>query len=436
MTVKGDTIMNVLRNILAKMFKRKKVEYDAENIKGYLTDTNILLGNPEILDKYDNIFIPSNVLREVEHLELVRKQDKMLQYQIRRFKRLSKKYDKFVDLKDYKFTLRKDWDKEYTDNVLVQVALEKNLAMVTNDVLLRKKCNLYGIVVIEPEKTDFIEHRGYKEVFMTQDELSDVYQSLDKNIFELMTGEYVVINDDLDGELLDIMKWNGTALQSLQDKKGRLKNGFRTLQFGAFNPRDEQQIMAVDSIFNNQITSLRGKAGSGKSLIALNTAWKLVEKEGYKLIIFCNPTPALNAQELGFYKGDRLDKLMQTVGTMLKSKFGDEATILEKIENNELDILPFADIRGFDTTGQKAICWFIESQNLTAELMKLGLQRIGDDSKVIIDGDYSAQVDKDAYAYDNGMKRMSEVFRGTGVYGEVELQNIHRSKIAEIADKM
>lgn len=427
--------MGVFKNLITKFFKKRN-KYDANNIKGYLIDTNILLGNPEILQQYDNIFIPSNVLREVEHLELTRKTDKLLQWQIRRFKRLSKEVDQYVDLKDYKFTLRKEWSKDYTDNVLVQIALEENLAMVTNDILLRKKCRLYGIVVIEPEVSDFIEHKGFKEMFMTQKELADVYLNLDNNIFELMTNEYIIINDDVDGELLDIMKWNGKSLQSLQNAKGKLGNGFKTLQFGDFKPRDEQQIMAVDSIFNNQITSLRGRAGSGKSLIALNTAWHLVEKKGYKLIIFVNPVPSKDAQELGFYKGDKLEKLMQSsVGTMLKAKFGDETEILNKIQENELDILPFSDLRGFDT-GDKTVAWILEAQNLTSELMKLGLQRIGEGSKVIVDGDFHQQVDKDVYEHDNGMKRMSEVFRGTDLYGEVELQNVHRSRIAEIAEQM
>lgn len=426
------------KDFFVRIFSRKRKKYDADNIKGYLTDTNILLSNPEIFKLHDNIFIPSHVLREVEHLELTRKTDKMLQFQIRRFKRLSKEIEQFIDLEDHKFTLRKEWSKDYTDNLLVQIALEKNLAMVTNDVLLRKKCKLYGIVVIEPETTDFIEHKGFKEVFMTQKELSDIYLKLDENVFELMLNEYVVVWDDLgeDNELLDILKWNGEMLQSLQNAKGRISNGFRTLQFGEFSPRDAQQIMAVDSIFNNQLTSLRGRAGSGKSLIALNTAWHLVEKKGYKLVIFVNPVPSKDAQEMGFYKGTRLEKLAQSsVGTMLKSKFGDEEEILNKIAENKLDILPFVDLRGFDT-GDKTVIWILEAQNLTTELMKLGLQRIGEGSKVIIDGDFHQQIDKDVYISDNGMKRMSEVFRGSELYGEVELQNVHRSKIAELADSM
>jgi PhoH-like ATPase len=428
-------MMIAIKNFLARLFKKRK--YDVNNIQGYLTDTNVLLGNPEILQQYSNIVIPSHVLREVEHLELTRKTDRLLQFQIRRFKRLSKNFDNYVDLNDYRFNLRKDWSKDYVDNILVQIALDKNLAMVTNDVLLRAKCRLYNIVIIEPEVSDFIEHKGYKEVFLTQPELADIYLNLDQNIFELITNEYVVINDDIDGELLDIMKWNGEMLQSLQDAKGRLGGGLRTLQFGELKPRDEQQIMAIDSIQNNKVTSLRGKAGSGKSLITLHTAWHLVEKSGYKLVMFVNPTPLRDSQELGFYKGDRLEKLMQSaVGTMLTSKFGSVDGVMEQIQENRLEILPFVDLRGYDSGELPTIVWILEAQNLTSDLMKLGLQRIAENTKVVVDGDYHAQVDKDAYSSDNGMKRMSEVFRGTELYGEVELQQVHRSRVAELADKM
>jgi predicted ribonuclease YlaK len=70
-------------------------------------------------------------------------------------------------------------------------------------------------------------------------------------------------------------------------------------------------------------------------------------------------------------------------------------------------------------------------------LMKLALQRIGEDCVCILDGDYKAQVDMSQYAgYNNGMRRVSEVFRGCDLYGEVELQNIYRSRIGKIAELM
>ena len=69
--------------------------------------------------------------------------------------------------------------------------------------------------------------------------------------------------------------------------------------------------------------------------------------------------------------------------------------------------------------------------------MKLALQRIGEDSICIIEGDYKTQVDLVQYSgSNNGMRRMSEIFRGQDFYGEVELQNIYRSRIADIAERM
>ena len=403
----------------------------------YITDTNVLLKKPSIIKEHECV-IPSSVLREIEHLERTRKSDRQLQFEIRGLKRYLDENEThtYVDLKDYKFTLDEELDPNYVDNILIQIAVDNGYGMITNDRLVREKCKLYNIPMVDIDENVFIEHKGFKEALLSETEFLNIMDNPYVNVFDLLTNEYIIVNNVVDGELLDILKWTGEELVTLRDEKGKLGTGLKTGQFGWFTPIDEQQIMAVDSILSNQLTSIRGRAGSGKSLIALSTAWHLVESQGYKLVIFVNPVPALNAQELGFYKGDRLEKLLQSaVGTMLKSKFGDEMEILTQINDGKLDILPFVDLRGFDT-GDKTICWILEAQNLTSELLKLGLQRVGEGSKVIVDGDFHQQIDKDVYTVDNGMKRMSEVFRGSELYGEIELQRVHRSKIAEIADNM
>ena len=67
-------------------------------------------------------------------------------------------------------------------------------------------------------------------------------------------------------------------------------------------------------------------------------------------------------------------------------------------------------------------------------MMKLALQRIGEDSICIIDGDEKTQVDDIIFAgMNNGMRRVSKVFRGSDIYGEIQLTQIHRSKIAKLA---
>ena len=79
----------------------------------------------------------------------------------------------------------------------------------------------------------------------------------------------------------------------------------------------------------------------------------------------------------------------------------------------------------------RAGIYISEAQNLDTTLMKLALQRIGDDSICIIDGDCRTQVDDISFAgVNNGMRRTSKIFRGHDIYGEIELKQIHRSKIA------
>ena len=69
--------------------------------------------------------------------------------------------------------------------------------------------------------------------------------------------------------------------------------------------------------------------------------------------------------------------------------------------------------------------------------MRLALQRIGEDCVCVLDGDSEAQVDASLYAgNNNGLRRVSQVFRGEDIYGEVTLPNIYRSRIATIAQKL
>jgi len=123
--------------------------------------------------------------------------------------------------------------------------------------------------------------------------------------------------------------------------------------------------------------------------------------------------------KLGYYPGDRTEKLLDSsIGNFLISKLGAREAVERLIEEEQLLLLPMSDIRGFDTTGMKAGIYITEAQNLTIDLMKLALQRIGEDSICILDGDNEAQVDLGLYAgSNNGLKRVSEVFRGQPFYG-------------------
>lgn len=400
-------------------------------VKHFLCDTNALLDHLDKLDNY-SIVLSNFTMRELEK----HKQGKgELPYKARKATRYIKNNrDKFIfDTKDYDGSLY--GDKSYFDNSILAQVVENNYGLITGDQLLRFRAEGLGIEVIDIDDISGNEevYDGVREVYINPSELNEINQNLDNNKWNLLVNEYIILFDEVTGGELDCFKWDGSLLHRVNGK------GFNSNQFGKFKPYDFYQQCAVDSIRSNDITNIKGKAGSGKSLIALSTAWHMIEKGYYdRLIIFTNPVKTRNAQELGFYTGDRTEKLMQSsIGVMLTSKFGKESEVESQILNGRLSLLPFSDIRGFDTSSeQKTIVFITEAQNLNSDLLKLGLQRLGSNTKAIVDGDPNTQVDMDAYRIDNGMKRMSEVFRGESLYGEITLKKIYRSPIAEIAERM
>jgi len=145
----------------------------------------------------------------------------------------------------------------------------------------------------------------------------------------------------------------------------------------------------ADSLCNNQITMVKGPAGTGKTFLSLGYLMHLLEKGKIdKIIVFCNTVATKNSAKLGYYPGTRNEKLLDSqIGNLLISKLGDRYAVEDLIETGKLVLLPLSDIRGYDTSGMNAGIYISEAQNMDISLMKLTLQRIGEDSVCIIDGD-------------------------------------------------
>lgn len=171
------------------------------------------------------------------------------------------------------------------------------------------------------------------------------------------------------------------------------------------------------------MTMICGRPGSGKSLLALGYLFYLLDKgEIDRIIVFCNPVVAKNAAKLGFYPGTVEEKLLSSsVGNILSSKLGSFIIVEKLLSEEQLILVPAGDARGYEVPANSGV-YIMESQNLTKDLMRMLLQRVSENCKVIIDGDYKEQVDMDIYAgNNNGMKAVSEVFAGESIYGQVEL---------------
>ena len=307
---------------------------------------------------------------------------------------------------------------------------------VTNDLALKAIANCFfgedSIESVNEEALD--QYCGYKVVTVDDYTMIQLYANMDDNIFDLLVNEYVILQD-INGQYIDRLCWTGETHRRLNYKD------FFSHQFGTVKPMkgDIYQMMLADSLANNQITMVKGPAGSGKTFMSLGFLLSMLEKHRIdKIIVFCNTVATKDSAKLGYYPGSRDEKLLDSqIGNLLASKLGSKLEVERMIAEEKLILLPLSDIRGFDTTGMRAGIYISEAQNMSISLMKLALQRIGEDSICIIDGDDKAQVDSVEFAgNNNGMRRLSKVFRGNEMYGEVELSTIHRSRIATLAQLM
>ena len=311
-----------------------------------------------------------------------------------------------------------------------------NMLFITNDLAQKSMANLFfgndsiwSIPRIEEDK-----YTGYKNVVMEENEMAAFYGHPEENLYDLKTNEYLIVRDK-EENIVDTVCWDGEGYRRLNWEI------FDSSIFGKVKPmpNDVYQQIFADSLINNTITMVKGPAGSGKSYLSLAYLFHELEHGRIdRIIIFCNTLATKNSAKLGFYPGSREEKLLDSqIGNFLISKIGSKTEVENMIASETLVLLPLSDIRGYDTTGLKAGIYITEAQNMDIGLMKLTLQRIGNDSICIIDGDCNSQVDLVAFEGDqNGMRRVSKVFRGEDIYGEVELHTIYRSRIAQIAEKL
>ena len=412
--------------------------------KFYDTSSLLLLSDEELCEKF---IISSVTLTELENIKTSRNKDYEVKiaarHVLRKLTEEARDYEVVIYQPSH-LELLKDYHFEVNDDIRIladALWADRNIApdditFVTNDLALMMIANLYfgsdSIQHITPKEDDYT---GFKEVRMNENEMTAFYMEPNDNCFNLLQNEYLIVREADTNNIVDRLCWTGSGYRHLN------YNNFKSKWFGDVRPvaGDTYQMLAADCLANNQITMLKGPAGSGKTYLALAyLLHKLDRGKIDKIIIFCNTVATKGSAKLGYLPGSRDEKLLDSqIGNLLSSKLGDRTEVERMIEDGKLLLLPMSDIRGYDTSGMRAGIYISEAQNMDINLMKLALQRIGEDSICIIDGDPLTQVDDDAFAdSNNGMRRASQVFRGTEVYGEVELKTIHRSKIAFIAQSM
>jgi phosphate starvation-inducible PhoH-like protein len=191
---------------------------------------------------------------------------------------------------------------------------------------------------------------------------------------------------------------------------------------------NEEQKKAKEQILNNTVTVLKGKAGSGKSLLAANVALDLLFSREIEKIIITRPT-VVAGQDIGFLPGDVNEKLAPFTAPVYENmhRLYNKEKIEKCIAEGEIEIVPVSFMRGRNFTN----CLVVvdEAQNLTDNQTELLLTRICHGSKMIFCGD-GAQIDlkdRKTSGFDVVCKHMKDI----PGFGVVTLQTNHRHEIVD-----
>jgi phosphate starvation-inducible protein PhoH and related proteins len=205
--------------------------------------------------------------------------------------------------------------------------------------------------------------------------------------------------------------------------KRKLKNPIK------FNIQlNDEQKLAKEVVINGVITALRGRAGSGKSLLAANIALDLLFRNEVEKIIITRPT-VVAGQDIGFLPGGIDDKLAPFTAPVYENMYRlyNKEKIEKCIADGKIEIVPIAFMRGRNFTDCLVIA--DESQNLTDSQTELLLTRVCNGSKLIFCGD-SAQIDlkdKKQSGFDFICKHLVDV----PGFNVVSLQRNHRHSIVD-----
>ncbi len=407
-----------------------------ENSKIFV-DTNILMSfSSQLFEKYKNnkIIISSYVLQELDKHKVSSDENK--KFLARRAGRDIEHNEDRIEyvIEETNYSLPPSFDIFSMDNKIISVLnnlykIDDSVYALSNDLLVRQKCRLLGIPCgkFEDDRNNDDIYTGYKEIYLSETEQAEFYQN-SANKWGLLNNEYLIIRN-YNGDIIDKQKW-------IEDK-GFITIGskpFKSIYFPDFKPKDVYQMLAMDSLVKDNLTLLFGKAGSSKTYSSLSWIMQNIHNNKLsKCVIIFNPVKLRSNEQLGYYSGDRISKLLQnSIGGILSSKFGDMTLVESLINTGKLMIIPTSDIRGIEISENDCL-YVTEAQNTDSYTMRTIIQRAKEGCKIIIEGDMLEQQD---IRYGNGMQRIIDVFKGTKYFSCVKLKNVYRSPIADLAQNI
>lgn len=422
--------------------------------KIYVLDTSVLLADPTALARFDEheVIIPITVISELEtkrdHPELgffarqaLRSLDDLRIHNGR--------LDEAIVINEAGGTVRVELNHSDTsklpsgflrdssnDTRILAIAHNlmresRDVVLVTKDLPLRVKASSLGVTA-EEYRHELAATSGWTGMIE-----ADVPGSVIDSLYEGDRVEHPLGKENPCHTGIVLHSEKGSALARVTpDKKITLVRGDRTA-FG-LHGRSAEQRVALDILLDNEIgiVSLGGRAGTGKSAIALCAGLEAVlERRHHKKVVIFRPLYAVGGQELGYLPGSENEKMspwaqavFDTLGALVS-----QTVIDEIIDRGLIEVLPLTHIRGRSLHDSFVIV--DEAQSLERGVLLTVLSRIGQGSRVVLTHDI-AQRDNLRVGRHDGVVAVVESLKGHPLFAHVTLTRSERSPIAALVTEM
>lgn len=321
---------------------------------------------------------------------------------------------------------------------------KRDVIIISKDINLRMKAKSLGI---QAEDYETGKINNIDELYTGCCVYNDLDRSLIDRFYEepfAVPKEEVPLNEEPVANQYFILKnKSASVLTHYNPASKQLERVYKTQAYG-IEPRNAEQTFAIDALLRPevQLVSITGKAGTGKTLLALAAA--IHQRKRFHQIYLARPVVPLSNKDLGYLPGDiksKLDPYMQPLFdniAVIKHKFPadspDHKRINEMIQQEKLYISPLAYIRGRSLSD----IFFIvdEAQNLTPHEVKTIITRAGEGAKIVFTGDIY-QIDTPYLdSQSNGLTYLVDRMKGQELFAHINLIKGERSPLADLASNL